>query len=57
MDIMFEKETTAVKKTSTEVTMVTKMIKVDPMFHFNIGNLLLGMIEVIWRELKICYKR
>ena len=55
--IMFEMETTTVTTTSTGVTMVTDTIEVVPMFRLKIRKLLLGMVEVVWRELKICYKR
>ena len=54
---LFEMDTTTATTTSTGVTMVTKTIKVGPMFHLIIGKLLLWMVEVVWRELKICYKR
>ena len=33
--------------TSTGVTMVTKMVGLDPMFHLKIMKLLLGMLEVV----------
>lgn len=39
--------------TSTGVTMVTEMIGVGPMFHLKIVKLLLGMVEVVWHELRI----
>ena len=54
---MFEMETTTTKKTSTGVTMVTEMIEVGPMFHLKIGKLILGMVEVVYRKLKICCRR
>ena len=55
--IMFEGETTTTKITSTGVTMVVETIKVGPMFHLKIKNLLIGMVEIVWNELKICCKR
>ena len=54
---MFEMATTITTTTSIGVTMVTETIRVGPMFHLKIGKLLLGMVEVVWRELKICCKR
>ena len=54
--IMFVKETANVTATTTRVTMVTKTIEEGPMFCLKIGKLLLGMVEVVWRELKICSK-
>ena len=55
-DNMFEMKTTTAIKNSTGVTMVTEMIEVGPMFHLKIGKFLLGMVEVVWHELKICYE-
>ena len=54
---MFDMETTIATTTSTKVTMVIKMIKVVPMFHLKIEKLLLGMVEVAWREWNICFIR
>lgn len=54
---MFEMATITAKTTSTGVTMVIEMIGVGPMFHLKIGKLLLGMVEVVWRELRICCRR
>ena len=55
--IMFEKEITTATTTSKGVTMVIKMIGMGPMFHLKIVKLLLGMVEVVWRELrKFCIK-
>ena len=55
--IMFEMQTTTKTTTSTEITMVTEMIDVGPKFHLKIGKLLLGMVEVVWSELKVCCRR
>ena len=52
--IMFEMEITTTTTTSTGVTMVTEMIGMGPMFLLKIVKLLLGMVEVVWRELRIC---
>ena len=37
--------------------MVTEMIGVGPMFHLKIVKLLLGIVEVVWRELRICCRK
>ena len=55
--IMCDMETTTAKPTSTWVTMVTEMIQMGLMFLLKIVKLLLGMVEVVWRELRICYKK
>ena len=52
--IMFEKEITTATTTSTGVTMVIEMIGMRPMFLLKIMKLLLGMVEVIWRKLRVC---
>ena len=49
--IMFDMETTTATTTSTEVTTVTEM---SPMSLLKIMKLLLGMVEVVLRELRIC---
>ena len=51
---MFEMGTTTVKTTSMGITIVTGMIGVGPMFLAKIVKLLLGMVEVVLRELKRC---
>ena len=40
--------------TSTGVTTVTEMIGMGPMSLPKIVKLLLGMVEIVWRELRIC---
>ena len=52
--IMSEMVTTTATTTSTGVTMVIEMTGVDPMFLLKIVKLLLGMVEIVWRELRIC---
>ena len=52
--IMSEMVTTTATTTSTRVTMVIETTGVDPMFLLKIVKLLLGMVEIVWRELKIC---
>ena len=52
--IMSEMETTIVTTTSTGVTMVIETKGMDPMFLLKIVKLLLGMVEVVCRELRIC---
>ena len=53
---MFEMEITIVTTNLVRVTMVTEIMEVGPMFHLKIGKFLLGMVEVVWHELKICYE-
>ena len=52
--IMSEMETITAIKTSTGVTRVTEMIEMGPMSLLKIVKLLLGMVEIVWRELRIC---
>ena len=52
--IMSDMETTTATTTSTGVTMVIETTGVDPMFLLKIVKLLLGMVEIVWRELRIC---
>ena len=52
--IMSDIETKTVITTSTGVTMVTEMIGMDHLSLLKIVNLLLGMVEIVWRELRIC---
>ena len=48
--IMSEMGITTAKTTSTGVTIVREMIGVGLMFHLKIVKLLLGLVEVVWRE-------
>ena len=52
--IMFENEITTATTTSIGVTMVTKLIAMGHMSLLKIVKLLLGMVEVVCRELRIC---
>ena len=52
--IMSEMVTTTATTTLAEVTTVTKMIGMGPMSLPKIVKLLLGMVEVVCRELRIC---
>ena len=52
--IMSEMETTTATTTSTGVTTITEMIGMGPMSLLKIVKLLLGMVEILWRELRIC---
>ena len=54
---MFEMTTKNTTTTSSGVTMVTKTIRVDPMFHLKIEKLIVGMVEVVWHELRICCRK
>ena len=51
---MSKMETTTTTKTSTGVTTVTEMSGMGPMSLLKIVMLLLGMVEIVWRELRIC---
>ena len=53
--IMSDMETTTATKTSTGVTTVTEMIGMGPMSLLKIVKLLLRMVEIVWRELRICF--
>ena len=55
--IMSDIEIITAVTTSTWVTMVTEMIQMGLMFLLKIVKLLLGMVEVVWRELRICYTK
>ena len=52
--ITSEMETTTATTTSTRVTMVTEMIGMGPMSLLKIVKLLLGMVEILWSDLRIC---
>ena len=52
--IMSEMETKIATTTSTGVTMVIEMIGMGNMFLLKIVKLLLEMVEIVWRELRIC---
>ena len=52
--IIFEKKITTATTTSTWVIMVIEMMGMGPMFLFKIVKLLLGMVEIVRRELRIC---
>ena len=54
MVIMFEMETITATTTSTGVTTVTKMIGMGLMSLLKIVKLLLGLVEIVCREWRIC---
>ena len=55
--IMSEMETTTATTTSAGVTTVTEMIGMGLMSLLKIVKLLLGMVEIVWRELRICFTK
>ena len=55
--IISEMGITTMTTTSTGLTMVTEMIGLGLMFHLKIVKLLLGMVEVVWRELRISCRK
>ena len=55
--IMSEMVTTTATTTSTRVTTVTEIIGMGPMSLLKIVKLLLGMVEIVWRELRICFTK
>ena len=55
--IMTEMGITTAKTTLTGVTMVTEMIGMGPMFYLIIMKFLLGMVEIVRRELRICCRK
>ena len=52
--IMSEMETTTVTTTLTGVNMLIELTGIGPMSLLKIGKLLLGIVEIVWRELRIC---
>ena len=52
--IMSEMETTTATTSLTGVTMLIEMKGMGPMSLLKIVKLLLGMVEIVWRELRIC---
>ena len=52
--IMSKMETITSTTTLTEVTMLIETTGMGPMSLLKIVKLLLGMVEIVWRELRIC---
>ena len=52
--IMYDMETTTARSTLTGVTMLIEMTGLGPMSLLKIVKLLLGMVEIVWRKLRIC---
>ena len=55
--IMFDMETTTATATLTGVTMLIETIGMGPMSPLKIVKLVLGMVGIVWRELRICCKQ
>ena len=55
--IMSDMETTTATTTLTGVTMLIETIGMGPMSLLKIVKLLLGMVEAVWRDLRICYTK
>lgn len=53
---MSEMGTTALTKPSSRVTMVIGLIGVVPMFHLKTERMILGLVDVVCKELRIFYK-
>ena len=47
-------ETTSATTTLTWITMVIEITGMGPMFLLKIMKLLLRMVDIVWRELRIC---
>ncbi len=54
---MTEMGITTAKTTLTGVTMVTEMIGMGHMFYLIIMKFLVGMVEIVRRELRICCRK
>ena len=52
--IMSEMESKTTTTTLTGVTMLIETTRMGPMSLLFIVKLLLGMVEIVWRELRIC---
>ena len=52
--IMYEMETTTAITTLTGVTRLIETTGMGPMSLLKIVKLLLGMVEIVWPELRIC---
>ena len=52
--IVSEMETTTATTTLTGVTMLIETTGMGPMSFLKIVKLLQGMVEIVWRELRIC---
>ena len=52
--IVPEMETTTATTTLTGVTMLIETTGMSPMSLLKIVRLLLGMVDIVWRELRIC---
>ena len=52
--IMSYMETTTATTTLTGVTMLIETTGMGPMSFLKIVKLLQGMVEIVWRELRIC---
>ena len=55
--ITSEMETTTATTTSTGVTMVTEIIGMGAMSLLKNLKLLLRIVEIVWRELRICFTK
>ena len=55
--IMSEIETTTATTTLTGVTVLIEMTGMCPISLLKIVKLLLGMVDMVWRELRICFTK